>query len=273
MASQSMGESPLAIKTGEQVRNPQADKVPVLSDSDMVKLFYDHTERKGETFRDCLKLARKHALEMQDPGIPEKDRKVTIEGIQDYVLKHRERYLSALVRMVQRWLDAGKPEGVNTHRMRQWSRVVRGIMQANGFGRSFLENSDAVMLSASPDFTLWTNAFKEIVAQLGDRSVEGWTLKDVFLILSFEKEVYAHEKDVKDGRSFTRLAQGQGLLNELIGNAPSDQARKVKLGQLLRSKVGAVYGGFKLIDLHKSRKGAKLYALEGVGDGGESTPF
>ena len=215
------------------------------------------------------------AIRLADPGIPEKDRKVTIEGIQDYVLKHRGQYLSALVRMVQRWLDAGKPEGVNTHRMRQWSRVVRGIMLANGFGGSFLENSDAVMLSASPEFTIWNNAFKEIVSQLGDRSVEGWTLKDVFQILSFEKEVYAHEKDI-DGngkRAFTRSAQGEGLLNELIGNESNDQARRVKLGKLLRSKVGAVYGGFKLIDIHKSRKGAKLYALEGVSDGGESTPF
>ena len=58
----------LAIQTGKQVRNPQADKVPVLSDSDMVKLFYDHNERKGEAFRKCLELARKHALEMQDDG-------------------------------------------------------------------------------------------------------------------------------------------------------------------------------------------------------------
>ena len=74
-------------------------------------------------------------------------------------------------------------------------------------------------------------------------------------------------------RAFTRSAQGEGLLNELIGNAPSDQARRVKLGQLLRSKVGAVYGGYKLIDTHKSRKGAKIYALEGVDTGGESTPF
>ena len=59
---------PLAIKTGEQARNPQANKVPVLSDSDMVKLFYDHTERKGTNFTSCLQLARKHALEMQDDG-------------------------------------------------------------------------------------------------------------------------------------------------------------------------------------------------------------
>ena len=59
---------PLAIQTGEQVRNPQADKVPILSDSDMVKLFYDHTERNGKVFRDCLRLARSHAEGMQDDG-------------------------------------------------------------------------------------------------------------------------------------------------------------------------------------------------------------
>ena len=213
------------------------------------------------------------AIRLADPGIPEKDRKVTIEGIQDYVLKHRGQYLSALLRMVQRWIDAGKPEAAICHRMRQWSQVVRGIMQANSFGGSFLENADAVMLSASPEFTIWSNAFKEIEAQLGDKAVEGWTLKDVFQILSFEKEVYAHEDDVGEGRTFTRSAQGEGLLNELIGNASTDQARKVKVGQLLRSKVGAVYGGFKLIDTHKSRKGAKLYALEGVTEEGENTPF
>ena len=213
------------------------------------------------------------AIRLADEGIPEKDRKVKIEGIQDYVLEHRAEYLSALVRMVQRWIDARKPEAENSHRMRQWSRVVRGIMLVNKFGGSFLENSDAVMLSASPEFTIWTNAFKEIVLILGDKAVEGWTLKDVFQILSFEKEVYAHEKDVKDGKSFTRSAQGRGLLNELIGNASNDQARRVKMGQLLRNKVGAVYGGFKLIDTHKSYGGAKLYALEGTGDGDGSEPF
>ena len=59
---------PLAIKTGGEVRNSQADKVPILSDSDMVNLFYDHSERKGTDFTSCLQLARKHGLEMQDDG-------------------------------------------------------------------------------------------------------------------------------------------------------------------------------------------------------------
>ena len=59
---------PLAIRTGRQIRNPQADKVPILDDADMVKLFYDHDKRKGEAFRKTLHDARKHAEEMEDDG-------------------------------------------------------------------------------------------------------------------------------------------------------------------------------------------------------------
>ncbi len=59
---------PLAIRTEKKERNPQADKVPVLSDSDLVKLFFDHTERKDSAFRECLRLARQYALEMQNDG-------------------------------------------------------------------------------------------------------------------------------------------------------------------------------------------------------------
>jgi len=59
---------PLAIRTGRQIQNPQGDKVPILFDSDMVKLFYDHTPRKGEVFRKCLELARKHAWQIEKDG-------------------------------------------------------------------------------------------------------------------------------------------------------------------------------------------------------------
>ena len=212
------------------------------------------------------------SVRLSDPGIPEKDREVTIEGLQDYVLEHRAKYLSALVRMVQRWIDVGKKEAETTHRMRQWSRVVGGIMLANGFGGHFLGNADAVMLSASPEFATWTSAFKEIVVFLQEKAFEGWTAKDVFVVLSFEKEVYAHELDkgVNDGKSFTRMAQGRGILDELIGNQSNDQARRVRVGQLLRSKMGAVYGGLKLIDTHQHRGGVKLYALQSTGGDDES---
>ena len=77
---------PLAIQTGEQVRNPQADKVPVLSDSDMVKLFYDHTERRGTAFTSCLELSKKHAEGMQDDGaiVVEQDQENEKTGIKGW---------------------------------------------------------------------------------------------------------------------------------------------------------------------------------------------
>lgn len=59
---------PLAIRTGQQIPNPQARHVPILFESDMVKLFYDHTVRKGGVFRECLRSARKHALQIEEDG-------------------------------------------------------------------------------------------------------------------------------------------------------------------------------------------------------------
>ena len=204
------------------------------------------------------------AIRLTDPGIAEKDRKVEIEGILNHVLENRHDYLGSLLRMVKRWQVAGAVEvGETTHRMRQWSRVIRGIMKENGFGEAFLENTDAIMLQANPEFTLWSNAFKAIVDQLEDQAFEGWTLQDVFQILSYEKEVYAHHED-RNERAFTRQAQGAGILNELIGGGLSDQSRRVRLAKLLRSKVGAVFAGYELVDLHRHVQKRKLYALKNI---------
>lgn len=58
-----------AIRTGDPERNPQADKVPVLSDSDMVQLFYDENcEVAASTLRKRLHDARKAASEMEADG-------------------------------------------------------------------------------------------------------------------------------------------------------------------------------------------------------------
>ena len=77
---------PLAIQTGEPMRNPQADKVPVLSDSDMVKLFYDHNERRGSAFHSALSEARRYALEMQDESriVVEEDQENEKTGIKGW---------------------------------------------------------------------------------------------------------------------------------------------------------------------------------------------
>ena len=217
------------------------------------------------------------AIRLADTGKPEKDRSVKIESILKHTIQNRDVYLSSLLRMIQRWIDADAPESEKTtHRMRQWSRVIRGIMESNSFGEAFLENTDEVMLQANPDFTIWTNTFKAIADHLEDKAFEGWTAGDVFTILSHEEKVYAHEDDVIDGlggKNYTRSPKGESILDELIGSG-NDQSRKIKLGKLLRSKAGAVYGGLKLIDTHKSYRRTKVFCLENVGtESRKEVPF
>ena len=205
------------------------------------------------------------AIRLADPGIAEKDRKVHVEGILMHVLKNRQTYFSSLLRMVKLWFDAGCNEAEKTsHRLRQWSRVIRGIMEANSFGDAFLGNTDAILLQANPVFTIWTNAFRAIAEELGDTAFDGWTTGEVFMTLSCEQQVYAHEDDM-NGRNYTRSARGKSILDEIIGAEGNDQARRLKLGTALRNKVGTVFAGYELVDLNKTRDNKKLFALKSVG--------
>ena len=205
------------------------------------------------------------AIRLSDTGVPEKDRKVKVEGLLNHTIHRHFELVSSVLRMVKRWIDQGSKEGPNNlHRMRQWSRIIHGIMLANGFGEHFMQNFDEVMLATSPDFTTWANAFKAIANERPEIATVGWTANDVFEILSHTDKVYAHQDDIAAGaKSFTRLSQGDGILDELIGTGGTEHARKCRLGKLLRQKTGNVHAGYKLIDTHKSdRNRRKIYRLE-----------
>ena len=205
------------------------------------------------------------AIRLSDTGVPEKDRKVKVEGLLNHTIHRHFELVSSVLRMVKRWIDQGSEEGPrNLHRMRQWSRIIHGIMLANGFGEHFMQNFDEVMLSTSPEFTTWANAFKAIVGKKPEIATTGWTANDVFEMLSHTDRVYAHEEDIAKGaKSFTRLSKGDGILDELIGTGGTEHARRSRLGKILRQKTGNIYAGYKLIDTHKSdRTGKKLYHLD-----------
>ena len=209
------------------------------------------------------------AIRLADTGVPEKDRKVKVEGLLNHTIHRHFELVSSALRMVKRWIDQGSKEGPkNLHRMRQWSRIVHGIMLANGFGEHFMQNFDEVMLSTSPEFTTWANAFKAIANEKPAKATTGWTTNDVFEILSHTDKVYAHEEDIANGaKSFTRLSKGDGILDELIGTGGTEHARRSRLGKLLRQKIGNIYADYELIDTHKSdRTGKKLYRLEFKGE-------
>ena len=211
------------------------------------------------------------AVRLQDPGIAEKDRKVEIESILQYVIENHVLYVSSLLRIVQRWIDAGMQEAPeNLHRMRQWSRVIHGIMLENGIGEHFMKNNDEVMLQANPEFTAWSNAFKAIVEELGEeKAQQGFIVSDVFEILSYRDNVYGRPRtDGGLGTGLTTLAKGDNILGEFIGESKNDKARAQKLARMLRSKVGTVFAEWELIDTHQTdtRTRCKLYALKWRGE-------
>ena len=205
---------------------------------------------------------RSVAIRLTDTGIAEKDRKVTVESILSKTLARHSDFISSLARMVQRWIVSEKVETAPLHRMRHWSKVIYAILKANGLGEHFLKNTDTVMLTTGGEFTTWSNAYRAIAEQLGLQAVEGWTAADIFTILSYQDNVYSPEGLAKHGE--TVIGKGENMLGEYI-TGYSEQSRKSALGKLLRSKVGAIFGGYKLIDMHKSdRMGKKIYRLEPV---------
>ena len=70
---------------GEE-RNPAADKAPILSDSDMVRLFFDNEQVSRSVFRKRLERAKKHTLEIEKDGyvVVEKEVKDPKTGIQGW---------------------------------------------------------------------------------------------------------------------------------------------------------------------------------------------
>ena len=215
------------------------------------------------------------AVRLYDTGVAEKDRKVKVEGILKHVIDRHIELVSSLLRMVQRWIDGGSETGTeNFHRMRQWSRVIHSILATNGVDDNFMKNYDEVMLQANPEFTMWANGFKAILDQLGtEKATAGFTVKEVFTILSYKEKVYGKPEDEGGlGKGFTTDAEGDNLLGELIGDCKSDKARAIKLGKLMRAKVGSVFASWELVDTHSSdRDRTKIYALKWRGEKSNDT--
>ena len=201
-------------------------------------------------------------IRLSDPGIAEKDREVKVENILSETLRRHTDFISSLARMIKRWTETEKANTKPLHRMRHWSKDIFNILKANGLGEHFLKNTDEVMLTTGGEYTTWANAYKAIAEQLGEQAAEGFTASDVFTILSHQDNVYSPENLEKHGE--TVLGKGDNILGEYItGN--KEHSRKVTLGKLLRGKVGSIFGGYKLIDTHRSARGnQKIYRLEPI---------
>lgn len=164
-----------------------------------------------------------------------------IRDLREYVRAHRARLLSAMARLVQDWLAAGRPEPsrlMPTYEV--YSRVVGAIVQHAGM-TEWLGNFDDTRASftAQDDF-------------------------EAFVIAWWDEKKSTSRPDVTT-KNLAGEIYNVAVKNKLLGGALAgsndEHARISKLGALLAQKRDAVYGDLQ-IHMCLNDKKKKLYWLQ-----------
>lgn len=79
----------------------------------------------------------------------------------EYAAEHRAAILGELAGLVQRWCEAGRPQGDRPHRCRRWAQLIGGILKANGLDGPFLAN----LLAARAEMDAEQLKFNELAAE------------------------------------------------------------------------------------------------------------
>ena len=126
-------------------------------------------------------------------------------------------------------------------------------MEANNFGKNFLENMMQFRRQADSESPIWAQVFAAIYDQCGD---EPFTIKEIFKIVSYEKSYYHKGQQVP--------AAGENMLGGLYKDIPqSDPSRARRVGLLFKTRVGQTLNGLKLIEA-KPYGTRKRYAIEKI---------
>jgi putative DNA primase/helicase len=156
--------------------------------------------------------------------------------LRDWARAARPDLIKAILTLIQGWIVAGCPPGERSiGSYEEWARVMRGILAVAGVD-GFLTNGAAYSSRSDPEGEAW-----EALATLwSERFGTG--------------EVTSH--DLFD------LAQGLEGMLELIGGG-SQQSRRVRFGNLLRTQEDRVYGPWR-ITATRSVQNARRYRLVAV---------
>ena len=209
-----------------------------------------------------------------DPGIDIVDRSVLIEfetdvnaanrkdkhvDLKGHILKTRDKYLSALISMIDIWIEEGCQMGQHKHRMASWAQIVGGILNViPEYGESFLHciqpdlHEDAIDIGIQGVYNRIdsrTQTFATAWALIAERVGVGkdFTVGQVFTLLSFEKSFYTGATD--EGNTGGHVAEkGDFILGDYINTSSNhDSVRKIALNKLLMKESGTIYGKYKLV--------------------------
>lgn len=192
-------------------------------------------------------------VQLDSPAERSSDRDFKHKEIFQYALENRPKILGAFVHMVQNWIEKECPLSEHRHRMQYWARTIGGIMEANHFGKHFLENMMQFRRQADTESPLWAQAFTAIYEQFGK---DPFTVQDIFTIVSYKKSYYDKGKHVP--------AEGENLLGGLYKDVPqSDPSRAKRVGHLFKTRVGQTLSDLKLLNAQPYGT-RKRYRLEKI---------
>lgn len=123
-------------------------------------------------------------------------------------------------------------------------------------------NANELYLKRDPDNQIW---HEFIAAWYGKYGCSAVGTADLFSLASTPDD-----NPSRDDGTY-RLPLGQNLLGEVLGGG-NEQSRKIRLGRLLRERVGRVYGEFKVCDAGEAQR-ASQYQLQRLSSGESKSEY
>jgi putative DNA primase/helicase len=163
----------------------------------------------------------------------------------EWALENRGDLVTAALVVIRQWFTAGCPPGRPTiGGFESWARVIGGILDAAGIV-GFMGNAEELYEQSDPTAAQWAAFVAEWWKQYQDAPIGVKELSPLA------------DSEPADGIT------GLGLLDTML-TGHTARARKVRLGNLLHSRLDTVVDGFKIQSAGTLRR-ASLYQLARLG--------
>jgi DNA polymerase I len=179
----------------------------------------------------------------------------TIEKLRAWTLEHRAELVTAVITLVQAWIEQRKPAFTTRRKgsYEAWAEVVGGILEVAGIP-GFLANE-----------TQFFNTTVTATSLLSDFVKEWWATYDKKAVGTDKLFQLASHADNPEADAETVW---KNLLGELLGSG-NQRSRQIKLGKLLNGSSDKVVSGYK-IEKDTVVRGVPHYHLKDLQSSGSS---
>ena len=171
--------------------------------------------------------------------------------LEEWALENRHELMIAILTLVKNWQSKGETMStIQWGSFRRWSQVIGGILESADIP-GFLQNRD----SSDTDEQIAWRAFVDAWFEVCRNDPVG--IAELYPVACSKSDGDGKETD--EARPLDEYVYGK-----------TEQGRRVRLGILLKSKAGRIFGNHRIVK-RAVKKRAVQYALETVTDGGNPT--